>query len=85
MGAINKLKYGPSVKVFAVYGLIGGIVDAIIVLAGGSAFGGLGAAFGVVGAIISIIAGVIAGAIGGLIFTFLYNVLIVRVAKLEDE
>ena len=84
MGIVNKLKYGPAVKVFAVYGLIGGIIEAIIILAGGSAFGGLGVAAGVVGAIVALIAGVVGGAIGGAIFAFLYNVLIVKVAKLED-
>lgn len=86
MAKIDKLGYVATAKVFGVFGLIGGIIEAILLIAGASIFGGLmGGAIGVAGAVFAIIGGVIGGFIGGFIWAFLYNVLVSKVTKLESE
>ena len=82
MVVVNNLKYVPTAVVVAVFGLIGGIIEALVVFLGFSSLG-MGGAVGVIGAITTLIGGAIGGFVGGLIFAFLYNVLISRFAKLE--
>ena len=77
------MDYISAGKVFAVLGVIEGIVVGLLSLVGFGAAGMLGAGVGVVGLVVGIVFGAIGGFIGGIIFALLYNYLIVKVAVLE--
>jgi hypothetical protein len=84
MVQVQKISYLPAAEVFAVLGVVFGIISGILILITGTAAGGIiGSGFGVIGLVLSIVAGAIEGFIGGAVFALLYNFVIVRFIKLE--
>ena len=84
MVQVQKISYLPAAEVFAVLGVISGVIGGILILISGAAVGGIvSGSVGFLGFALSIVAGAIEGFIGGAVFALLYNFVIVRFIKLE--